>query len=142
MPRVLIGPAPLVGIESPFIGALKSAGFDLVYPTVKGQLNEDQLFDHLRGCVASLAGSEPYTRRVIAAHPQLRVIARAGVGWDAVDVKAATEHGVAVAIAPGTNQDSVAEHTFALILAAAKDLINQHLGTRGGRWPRRSNQPL
>ena len=142
MPRVLIGPAPLVGIESPFIGALKSAGFDLVYPTVKGQLNEDQLFDHLRGCVASLAGSEPYTRRVIAAHPQLRVIARAGVGWDAVDGEAATDHGIAVTIAPNTNHDAVAEHTFAHILALAKDLINQHLGTLELKWPRKATLPL
>lgn len=142
MPRVLIGPAPLVGIESPFIGALKSAGFDLVYPTVKGQLSEDQLFDHLRGCAASLAGSEPYTRRVIAAHPQLRVIARAGVGWDAVDGEAATDHGVAVTIAPNTNHDAVAEHTFAHILALAKDLINQHLGTLELKWPRKATLPL
>src|SRR5207248_8779546 len=47
-----------------------------------------------------------------------------------------------VTITPGTNQDSVAEHTFALILALAKDLINQHQGTRAGRWPLRSNLPL
>ena len=67
MPRVLVAPTTLAGIESPFIGALKSAGFELVYPTVKIQLNEEQILDHLKGVVASLAGSEPYTRRVLAA---------------------------------------------------------------------------
>src|SRR4051812_19639586 len=142
MPRVLVAPAPLAGIESPFIGALKSAGFELVYPTLKGQLNEDQLFEQLNGVVASLAGSEPYTRRVIAAHPQLRVIARAGVGWDAVDGEAATDQGVAVTITPNTNHDAVAEHTFTLILALAKNLISQHIGTIQGHWPRRANLPL
>ena len=74
MPRVLVAPTTLAGIESPFIGALKSAGFELVYPTVKIQLNEEQILDHLKGVVASLAGSEPYTRRVLAANPQLRAI--------------------------------------------------------------------
>ena len=91
---------------------------------------------------ASLAGSEPYTRRVLGAHPQLRVIARAGVGYDAVDVQAATEQGVAVAITPNTNQDAVAEHTFTLILALAKNLIAQHTGTVKGQWPRQANLPL
>jgi DNA-binding NarL/FixJ family response regulator len=51
----------------------------------------------LTGIKASLAGSEPYTRKVLQAHPQLRVIARAGVGYDAVDCAAATEIGAAVA---------------------------------------------
>jgi phosphoglycerate dehydrogenase-like enzyme len=49
---------------------------------------------------------------------------------------------VAVTITPGTNQDSVAEHTFALILALAKDLIPQHTATRAGSWPRKANLPL
>ena len=68
----------------------------------------------LPGVSATIAGSEPYTRRVLEANPGLRVIARAGVGYDAVDVAAATDRGVAVTITPGTNQDAVAEHTFTL----------------------------
>src|SRR5205085_109534 len=72
----------------------------------------------------------------------LRVIARAGVGYDAVDVAAATQHGVAVAIAPGTNQDAVAEHTFALILALAKNVAFQHPAIKAGQWPRQANLPL
>ncbi len=64
------------------------------------------------------------------------------MGFDAVDVTAATEQGVAVAIAPGTNQESVAEHTFALILALAKNVVPHHHGTRIGSWPRQANLPL
>ena len=94
------------------------------------------------GICAVIAGSEPYTPRVFDANPQLRVVARAGVGYDAVNVPAATAHGVAVATAPGTNHDAVAEHTFALILALAKDLPNQHNAVRVGEWPRRANLPL
>jgi phosphoglycerate dehydrogenase-like enzyme len=79
---------------------------------------------------------------VIEANPQLRVIARAGVGYDAVDLAAATEHGIAVCITPGTNQDAVAEHAFALMLALVKNLIAQHDGTVAGLWPRQANLPL
>src|SRR6266404_3721269 len=96
MTKVLIAPAPLDGIDAEFRHALVRAGFD------------------------------PYSRRVFETMPELRIIARVGVGYDAVDVPAATEHGVVVCIAPGTNQDSVAEHTFMLILACARQLISQH----------------
>lgn len=142
MPKVLIAPMTLAKIEASFVKLLRDAGFDLVYPEKPAQLTEDELLEHLNGIDASLAGSEPYTRRVIAAHPQLRVIARAGVGYDAVDVAAATDHGVAVAITPGTNQDAVAEHTFTHILALAKGLIPQHLSVKAGGWPRGSTIPL
>src|SRR5262249_58674207 len=104
--------------------------------------NEDELLEQLRGIKASVAGSEPYTARVLKAHPQLRVIARTGVGYDAVDIAAATEAGIAVTIAPNTNQDAVAEQTFALMLALAKDIVPQHCGMKAGGWPRRATLPL
>jgi phosphoglycerate dehydrogenase-like enzyme len=142
MRKVLITPAALYGIDGLYLKVLREAGFECVFPPRPTQLTEEELFQHLDGAAATLAGSEPYTRRVLEAHPYLRAIARAGVGYDAVDVAAATACGVAVCIAPGTNQDAVAEHTFALILALAKALIPQHHGTRTGQWPRRANLPL
>ncbi len=142
MEKVLIAPAQLAGIESPFLAALRGAGFDLVFPKRRAQMVEAELLEQLAGVKAAIAGSEPYTRRVLDAHPQLRVIARAGVGYDAVDVLAATERGIVVTITPNTNQDAVAEHTFALILALAKSLIPQHRDTVAGKWPRQANLPV
>jgi len=142
MNKVLIAPAPLAGVEAEFLTVLKKAGFELVFPKKRAQLTEEELLEQLAGIRASMAGSEPYTRSVLQAHPQLRVIARAGVGYDAVDTAAATEFGLAVTITPGTNQDAVAEHTFALILALAKCLVAQHLGTCALKWPRQANLPL
>jgi phosphoglycerate dehydrogenase-like enzyme len=142
MPKVLIAPPTLAGVPGPHLDLLRDAGFELVYPPRPYQMVEDELMQELRGITASVAGSEPYTRRVLAAHPSLRVIARVGVGYDAVDLAAATDHGIAVTIAPGTNQEAVAEHTFALILALVKGLVPQHLGTIAGQWPRQCNLPL
>src|SRR5262245_4846423 len=142
MPKVLITPATLAGVDGAYLKILREGGFDIAFSPRPNQLLEDELLSLLPGVEATIAGSEPYTRRVLQAHPQLRVIARAGVGYDAVDVQAATERGVAVTITPGTNQESVAEHTFALILALAKNLISQHDGTRKGEWPRQANLPL
>jgi phosphoglycerate dehydrogenase-like enzyme len=79
---------------------------------------------------------------VFDACPGLKVIARAGVGYDAVDVAEASKRGVAVTFAPGTNQDAVAEHTFLLILALAKNFLPQHASIAAGGWSRQANLPL
>jgi D-3-phosphoglycerate dehydrogenase len=142
MQKVLIAPMTLATKEGPFQKMLEEAGFELVFPVRPTQLTESELLQAVQGVKGALAGSEPYTRRVIESNPDLRVIARAGVGYDAVDLTAATERGVAVAIAPGTNHDCVAEHTFGLILALAKGLIPQHLSVQAGGWPRQPNIPL
>jgi D-3-phosphoglycerate dehydrogenase / 2-oxoglutarate reductase len=142
MPKVLIAPMTLAGHAGPFLDILRKDGLEPVFNTRAGQLTEEQLLGQLKGMSASLAGSEPYTRRVLEAMPELRVIARLGVGYDAVDLRAATERGIAVAITPGTNHDAVAEHTFALILALAKRVVVHHLDTTTGKWPRQTNQPL
>lgn len=142
MAKVLISPAPLATCGGPFLDTLNAAKFELHFPNTGAQLNEDELMKHLAGCSAALAGSEPYTRRVLEAHPQLKVIARAGVGYDAVDVAACTERGVAVCTTPGTNHDSVAEHTFALILGIARAVGWQNIRIKAGDWPRKVTQPL
>ena len=82
MAKVLIAPSPLDGIEVEFVKVLKDAGHELVYPKKGEQLSESELIHWLNGAAAVLAGSEPYNEKVIAAHPQLRVIARVGVGYD------------------------------------------------------------
>jgi D-3-phosphoglycerate dehydrogenase / 2-oxoglutarate reductase len=142
MPRVLIAPMTLAGLEGEFLRVLRAAGFELVFPKRASQMTEEELLPALKGIDASVAGSEPYTRRVFEANPGLKAIARVGVGYDAVDTAAATEHGVAVAITPGANHDAVAEHTFALILALVKDVVAQHNALKAGGWPRKTNLPL
>ena len=66
--------------------------------------------------------------------PKLRVIGRAGVGVDNVDVEAATRRGILVMNTPGGNAVSVAEHTFALMLALARAVPQANASTQAGRW--------
>ena len=143
--RVLVAPAHLRAIEHTYAPILRGAGYTIEFsphnkPGTEQQLTDKELLDLLPGFVASLAGSEPYTRPVIekAAAAGLKVIARAGVGYDAVDLAAATEHGVAVCYAPGTNQEAVAEHAFMLMLALLRKLREQDIEVRQGSWPRRT----
>jgi phosphoglycerate dehydrogenase-like enzyme len=132
----------LNGIDGAFVRVLREAGLELVYPRTGAQLTEEQLLQWLPDIKATLAGSEPYTARVLNAYPQLRVVARVGVGYDAVDVETANKIGCAVTITPGTNEGSVAEHAFCLMLALARDLVPQHLALKAGGWPRRATLPL
>lgn len=142
MPKVMIGPAPLANLPGDFLTVLTNAGFEPVYPKVAVQMTEADLLEQLGGIPAALAGSEPYTRKVFEAFPELKVVARVGVGYDAVDVQAATDHGVVVCTAPGTNQESVAEHCFMLILALARNLVRQHVPITQRKWARSANLPI
>lgn len=72
----------------------------------------------------------------LAAAPNLRVVARAGVGLDNVDVAAATARGVLVVNAPTSNVVSAAEHAVALLLAAARRIPAADAALRAGRWER------
>jgi D-3-phosphoglycerate dehydrogenase len=73
---------------------------------------------------------------LLAKADRLRVVARAGVGVDNVDVDAATRRGVVVANAPQSNVITAAEHTMALLLALARNVPQAHASLVGGRWDR------
>jgi len=76
------------------------------------------------------------TADLLAACPDLRVVARAGVGLDNIDVAAADDRGVVVVAALGANAISVAEHTLALALALSRRVVPLDRGTRTGSWER------
>jgi len=141
-PKVLLATTTLADLKGPFLDLLHSSGMEPVYPKLRKVLTEDELLEELDGVSAAMAGFERYTRRVIEGSPSLRVIARIGVGYDAVDTDAATERGVAVTITPGANQESVAEHTFALMLAVGRSIFPQHDAIRAGGWRRDLGVPL
>jgi D-3-phosphoglycerate dehydrogenase / 2-oxoglutarate reductase len=73
---------------------------------------------------------------VIDAATRLKVVARAGVGLDNVDVEAATRQGVIVCNAPQSNIVSAAEHTMALLLSLARNIPQADAALRAGRWER------
>ena len=82
------------------------------------------------------------TEDVLAAAPRLKVIARAGVGVDNIDVDAATRAGVIVLNAPGANAISAGEHTVALLLAATRQLAFANRTTHAGEWKRKQIKPV
>jgi D-3-phosphoglycerate dehydrogenase len=80
------------------------------------------------------------TAAVLNAAPKLRVVGRAGVGVDNVDVETATRRGVIVMNAPGGNTVSTAEHAFSLLLCAARKIPQADAMVRSGKWSRKEFQ--
>ena len=82
------------------------------------------------------------TREIIEAAPQLKIIARAGVGLDNIDIKAADENGVIVSAALGINATAVGEETLAMALALSRKLIELDASTRAGEWNRKAGSEI
>jgi D-3-phosphoglycerate dehydrogenase / 2-oxoglutarate reductase len=136
MLNVLIGPAPLRHTPGPYRDLLTSAGFTPIDLEGSHNLSEGELRKALPHTDAMIAGGELLTDEMLALAPRLRVIARTGVGYDTVDVAAATARRIVLTITPGTNHDSVAEHTFALLLALLRRIAVNDKSIRAGAWDR------
>lgn len=136
MPKILITPTAFRDGRGPWRPVLEQAGFEIVIPEADAtQLAAPALIEMLRGIDGVLASVENYSRPVLAAS-KLRAVARVGVGYDSIDVPAASDHGVAVAITPGTNHDSVAEQAVSFITAIFRDVACRDREVRGGVWRR------
>ena len=110
---------------------------DGVAVDVRSGLSPSALLD----CIGNYEGlvvrsATTVTAEVLAAAPRLRVIGRAGTGFDNIDVEAATRHGVIVMNTPGGNSLSTAEHTFALIASLARHIPQATSSLKKGLWER------
>jgi len=113
---------------------LEEAGLELRFMPTPPATAATELIRRLQGCFAVLAGSQYYTAEVFQAVPELSIVARLGVGYDAIDVNAATAHGVAVTTTPGTLEWAVADHTLGLIIALAHHIPGDDQSIRRGEW--------
>ncbi|MAE25996.1 MAG: phosphoglycerate dehydrogenase [Limisphaerales bacterium] len=102
---------------------------------------EEDLISMAQDVAAYVVRSETkITAKVMEHSPQLKVVGRAGVGVDNVDVEAATRRGVVVMNTPGGNTISTAELTFAMLMALARKIPQAHMSMAQGQWNRKSYQ--
>ncbi len=103
------------------------------------KLPEAELLPRVADAVALVVRSETkITKAVMEAAPKLRVVGRAGVGVDNVDVEAATARGVVVMNTPAGNTISTAELTFAMMLSLARRIPQAHGSMKAGEWNRKA----
>jgi len=111
---------------------LRAAGHEVV---VRTGLKPPELIAALQGCQALLVrGATRVTAEVLAASPDLKVVARAGTGLDNIDVETARQRGITVLNTPAANAISVAELALGLMLALERHLVAASIDLRQGRW--------
>ncbi len=133
----MVTPSVYFHIDGPYREILEKAGLEVVYPSsIESVLEPQTLIRELDGIDAVVASVEPYPREVLAAC-KLKAIARMGVGFDSVDLDAATENGIVVTITPGTNEHSVAEMAIALITGVSRGLPWRYQEVLTGKWTKR-----
>jgi D-3-phosphoglycerate dehydrogenase len=117
---------------------IADAGIELLQARFDVDVDLESPLDDIIGGYDALIvrSATKVTADVIAAGTNLKVIGRAGVGVDNVDVDAATRRGIVVANAPSSNVLSAAEHTVGLLLALARNIPQAHAALVDGRWER------
>lgn len=105
------------------------------------RLPEAELIPVMADVDAMVVRSETkVTRKVIENSPKLKVVGRAGVGVDNVDVEAATQRGIVVMNTPSGNTISTAELTFSMLMALARRIPQAHMSMKAGEWNRKAFQ--
>ena len=138
MPSVLVTAAGVTGPDDPRLQDLRDAGWQVrVHRWAGGRPGEEEVIELIQGNDAVIASStERYTRSVLQRADTLKHIARWGVGFETVDVPAATDNGVLVTTTQGSNHWAVADQAFALMLAVARRVVELDRIARTRVWSR------
>lgn len=138
--RVLVT-VPFLPAGHAALAPFTAAGIDIVHATSR-HLTEADWTSLVAGFDGAIVGGDPFNARVLSAAPRLKAIARGGVGYDAIDVPAATANGVAVCIHAGLNQSSVAELALTLMLASMRRLPENLSDYANAGWSRFNGREL
>jgi D-3-phosphoglycerate dehydrogenase len=128
MPKVLISDA----LSPAAVAAFDERGVEAEVRTGLGEAELIGIIGDFDGL--AVRSATKVTGKLLAAAPRLRVVGRAGIGVDNIDLAAATERGVVVMNTPFGNSVTTAEHTIAMIMALARQLPAADRSTRAGKW--------
>ena len=130
-------------IQMPLTDGIKSVleGRDDIEYDRFTETSEENILQHIANYDAAILGIAPFTRRIVEHAEKLRIVARHGVGYDAVDVAALTDHGIPLAVAGIANSVTVAEHSLFFMMALAKQVLRYDSEARKGNWTIRFEQP-
>jgi len=134
--NVLLTARALPEVGAAALEILKNAGCSFSTSPTKSPLSPADLIAQLDGVDAVLCSPDKFTAEVFSAPAakRLKIVSRWGVGYDSVDVPAATANGVVVAFTPGTLNDAVADYAFALLMTIARRVHDGYTSMREGKW--------
>ncbi|WP_036596638.1 phosphoglycerate dehydrogenase [Ottowia thiooxydans] len=133
--RVLVTAKSVANCDAA-IAMMRDAKLDVVIKNTPMPIDEAWLKEQVHDIDALVFAMEPMGEKVLQAANRLKLIARPGVGYDNVDIDFATRRGILVSTAAGTNDQSVADFTFALMLEAMRGVSRASNGVNQGGWDR------
>jgi phosphoglycerate dehydrogenase-like enzyme len=138
MPTVLVTAPSVAGPDDARLQAFRDAGWQIrTHRWPGGRPPEEEVVELVQGNDAVIASaSELYTRSVLERADTLKHIARWGVGFETIDVPAASDNGVLVTTTQGSNHFAVADHAFALLLGVARRIVELDRVARTRKWAR------
>lgn len=141
MKRILLTTTSYQDTPGAHHALLESQGYEIVRE--RGPLPESRMLELAGEFDGFLCGDDDITRAVLdKCLPRLKVISKYGIGLDKIDLSSCQELGIPVLFTPGVNHTTVAEHTFALLLALVRNLVDEVNFTRQGKWTRLTGNEL
>ena len=141
-PREAIGPSSFAQEDDTPLRLLEQAGCEIVPNPYSRRLTQDEIVAHLEGVQGLIAGLEPLNRTVLESAPDLKALARVGIGMTNVDRKAADDLDIAVSNTPDGPVDAVAEMTLTALLAILRNLVSANDALHQGKWEKRIGRGL
>ncbi|MFA6715381.1 MAG: 3-phosphoglycerate dehydrogenase family protein [Victivallaceae bacterium] len=114
---------------------LREKGYEVVQDAERSL---DELVAEYKKTEVLIVRSEKVTPGIIDVLPELKLVVRAGAGYNTIDTKYARRKNIAVMNTPGANSNAVAEEVVALMLAAARHLVPADISTRAGKWEKKN----
>lgn len=111
---------------------LKEEGYELV--RVPADILEEDFIQQAKGAQAAIVAFNEINENVLSQLPELKVIAKHGVGVDNIDLEAAKKYGVKVTNVPNANKHAVADYSFSLMLSLARKITEGNARTKDGMW--------
>ena len=135
--RAAVGASSFAADSDKAMNLLAAHGIEVVKNPYGRKMNQEEIIEHLQGADALLAGLEPLNEEVFSKAPELKAIARIGIGMDNIDLKAAEKYGIKVSNTPEGPTNAVAEMVLAALLAIGRQIVPADRDRNEGIWKKR-----
>jgi len=135
--KVVVGASSFADTNPKLVEMLEEKGIEVVKNPYGRRMNQQEIIEHLQGADGLLAGLEPLNEEVFKACPDLKVIARIGIGMDNVDKSATEKYGIRVSNTPEGPTSAVAEMTLTALLSICHNIIWANQDIHNDVWKKR-----
>ena len=135
--KVVVGASSFADTNPKLVQMLEEKGIEVVKNPYGRRMNRQEIIEHLQGADGLLAGLEPLNEEVFKSCPDLKVIARIGIGMDNVDKSAAEKYGIRVSNTPEGPTNAVAEMTLTALLSICHNIIWANQDIHNDVWKKR-----